>query len=183
MNEKSALRKYFRQRRAAVSDREVKEAALTQRLLSHRAFLSCDRVFCYVSIDSEADTRAFLNACFRLKKDVAVPKCGQDGMMQFYAVHSLCELSPAAPFGIPEPEGDVIAVPTEKTLCVVPGLAFDRAGFRLGYGGGYYDRFLPSFPGFSLGLCFDECLTDALPRGAHDVSLQAVLTPDGLYTF
>lgn len=181
LNEKQILRARYRQLRAAITDREEKEAALTKALLAHPAFLAADQVLCYVSFGTEPGTYDFLNMCFHLGKAVAVPQCEANGVMRFVRIDDLSTLCPAPPYGIPEPAGGEQAAASERTLCVVPGLAFDRKGYRLGYGGGYYDRFLRSFPGRSLGLCFAECLTDVLPHTAHDMAVGAVLTPEGTF--
>ena len=64
----------------------------------------------------------------------------------------------------------------EVDLVLVPGLAFDREGFRLGYGGGYYDRYLRDFPGSSIGVAFSECITETLPRTIYDIPVNRVVT-------
>lgn len=65
-------------------------------------------------------------------------------------------------------------------LCVVPGLCFDKSGSRIGYGGGYYDRFLKDFCGVVMGLCYDECFLESIPRDGHDISVDLILTETGL---
>lgn len=65
-------------------------------------------------------------------------------------------------------------------LCIVPGLCFDKNGSRIGYGGGYYDRFLKDFCGVVMGLCYDECFLESIPRDEHDISVDLILTETGL---
>lgn len=85
------------------------------------------------------------------------------------------------PFGMAEPAADLPVIPPEEVeLALVPGLAFDRSGRRLGYGGGYFDRFLRDFGGVSLGVVFQALLLDQLPHGEHDVSVQWLVTEAGL---
>ncbi len=65
-------------------------------------------------------------------------------------------------------------------LCIVPGLCFDKNGSRIGYGGGYYDRFLKDLCGVVMGLCYDECFLESIPRDEHDISVDLILTETGL---
>lgn len=104
---------------------------------------------------------------------------GEDGRMVFHpydpqnlVVHS---------FGMAEPAPHLPQVPPlEIQLVLVPGLAFDRCGWRLGYGGGYFDRFLQDLAGVSIGVVFEELLLDALPHGEYDVAMQWLVTEEGL---
>jgi 5-formyltetrahydrofolate cyclo-ligase len=84
-------------------------------------------------------------------------------------------------FGMLEPAADLPVIdPTEVDVVLVPGVAFDRRGVRLGFGGGYYDRFLPTTPAVRVGVAFDECLVDELPRAEHDQKMGWIATPAGL---
>ena len=86
------------------------------------------------------------------------------------------------PFGMAEPAADLPVVSAQQIeLALVPGLAFDRNGWRLGYGGGYYDRFLREFGGVSLGIVFDALLLENLPRDRHDVPVQWLVSEEKLY--
>ncbi len=88
------------------------------------------------------------------------------------------------PFGMAEPAPDLPVIsPGEIQLALVPGLAFDRQGRRLGYGGGYFDRFLRDFHGASLGVIFQRLLLDHLPYGEHDVPVQWIVTEAGFLSF
>ncbi len=177
LTEKSALRRTFKNRRADIENRSEAQERMTKHLLQHPDFLAADQVFCFVSFDSEPDTHAFLNACFARGKAVAVPRCFADGSMLFYRIESLDVLRPSPPYGIPEPRTDSeVAKASAHTFCVVPGLAFDDAGYRLGYGGGFYDRFLSDYPGRTAGLCFSACMTQCLPHEAHDRPVQSIIT-------
>jgi 5-formyltetrahydrofolate cyclo-ligase len=81
------------------------------------------------------------------------------------------------PFGMAEPAADLPTVPPEAIqLALLPGLAFDRRGWRLGYGGGYFDRFLKDFSGVSIGIVFQALLLDDIPHGSFDVPMQWVVT-------
>jgi 5-formyltetrahydrofolate cyclo-ligase len=85
-------------------------------------------------------------------------------------------------FGMEEPSPDLpIIHPAEVELALVPGVAFDHHGFRLGYGGGYFDRFLENFQGVSAGIIFHNLLLVAVPHAAHDVPMQWIVTEGGLF--
>lgn len=80
-------------------------------------------------------------------------------------------------FGMEEPSPDLPTIhPAEIELALVPGIAFDHHGFRLGYGGGYFDRFLENFQGISVGVIFHNLLLDAVPHATHDVPMQWIVT-------
>ena len=86
------------------------------------------------------------------------------------------------PFGMQEPDADLPVIPSiEVELALVPGLAFDRQGRRLGYGGGYFDRFLRDYAGISAGIIFQVLLLDRLPFGEHDVPVKWIVTDAGIY--
>lgn len=83
-------------------------------------------------------------------------------------------------FGIWEPSGDAPLVETMPSIILVPGLAFDKAGGRLGRGRGYYDRLLAATPGFRLGVCFDDQIYSSVPQESHDMRMDALLTTEGI---
>jgi len=85
-------------------------------------------------------------------------------------------------FGMLEPAADLPVVdPAALDVVLVPGVAFDRRGGRLGFGGGYYDRLLPTTPALRVGVAYDECLADVLPCGEHDQRMDWIVTPSGLF--
>lgn len=97
--------------------------------------------------------------------------------MTFHMITSVSELLEGK-FGIPEPD-ETLAQPdlTDKTVCIVPGLAFTESGQRLGYGGGFYDRFITAFPQVCcIGLCFEEQIADRLPSEEHDALADQIIT-------
>lgn len=86
------------------------------------------------------------------------------------------------PFGMAEPAADLpVIAPQEIELCLAPGLAFDRHGWRLGYGGGYFDRFLKEFLGVSVGVLYQALLQDTIPHGYHDMPMHWLVTETGLF--
>ena len=181
LTQKQMLRSAGKQKRAALADPDA-DCAILRALLCTEAFRESDLVLCYVSVASEADTRALLSHCFAVGRRVAVPRCEPKGVMRFHEVRSLQSLRPS-PLGIPEPDAD-LPVPEfgKKTLCIVPGLLFDLCGHRIGYGGGYYDRFLAAFPGKTIGLCHEALLCRALPHEPFDCPVQCIITEQRILT-
>lgn len=136
----------------------------------------------YVSFGSEADTRNIINKIIGDKKRVAVPKCTGKGIMTFIEIKSLDELIPGK-YGIPEPEyNDTARIDNYSgAVCLTPGAAFDIAGKRIGYGGGYYDRYLSVRPDIlRAGICYSEFLFDAVPSEQHDISVSYIITEKGI---
>ncbi len=152
------------------------DASITARVLQDETYLSAKTVFCYVSLPHEIDTRAILADAWRRGKRVAVPRCRKNGQMDFYSVSSPDDLSTGS-FGIPEPkDGCTLCMPRDGDLCIVPCLAMDARGIRLGYGGGYYDRYFSLHSMRTIGLCYGACVTDALPAEPFDVTIQTCIS-------
>lgn len=125
-----------------------------------------DAVLMYVSTEIEVDTRRLIRYCFDKAIRVGVPVSG-DSELEFYEIRSFSELEDGR-YGILEPvyRAEPIVV-SDKTLCIVPALCADGNGLRLGYGKGYYDRFLSSFPGRSVVVCYSMHKM-AVPAEPHD---------------
>lgn len=138
----------------------------------------CKTLFVFVSTPIEVDTFAIIDRAFSDKKAVAVPKCrDRNGQMDFYYIKSMDNLNKGA-FSIMEPDEDECEKVTDfsEGLCIVPGLCFDLQGYRIGFGKGYYDRFLNVFGGTSVGLCYTRCIEKELPKGIFDKSVDILVT-------
>lgn len=128
---------------------------------------SSGKVFTYISAPFETDTRRIVGYCFEMGIPVAAPVRG-DREMKFYYISGWDELAEGG-FNILEPiNRDNEADSDESSLCVVPALSADKSGLRLGYGGGYYDRFLPRFRGTSVVISYNA-LRRAIPAEDHDI--------------
>lgn len=162
------------------------EAILTK-LLRTAVYRKCEYVFTYVSFRTEVATEDIIKQALAEHKKVYVPKVEADGM-EFYQIFSLGELVPGS-LNIPEPEGNAdrrykIREAGQEgiynKLMLLPGLAFDRNGSRIGYGAGYYDRYLSGCKEeefYKLGLAYDIQLREDIPADVHDIKADAVLTP------
>lgn len=179
---KAALRKELAARRNALPDREAKSRAIEKQVLALPEYLQAERLLLYLSTGSEVDTWGLLERALCQGKAVFAPLClDGEGHMAFYRVKSREDLKKGR-FGIWEPDPTVCPLLEEPSgaLCLVPGLAFDQAGYRLGYGKGYYDRFLGSRPVEAVGVCFEGLLLPRLPRGPFDRQVARLVTEAGV---
>jgi 5-formyltetrahydrofolate cyclo-ligase len=143
----------------------------------------------FMPIRSEVDITPLIRWCWEAGYHVAVPKVDKAlQSMEAYEISSFEELEPGA-WGIPEPRPTASRVTTlaEIDVIIIPGLAYDRQGGRLGYGSGFYDRFLSSYAvmglpqPFKLGVCFDIQLQDELPMEQHDLRVDILITEEKVY--
>ncbi|HHV32931.1 5-formyltetrahydrofolate cyclo-ligase [Caproiciproducens sp. LBM24188] len=154
------------------------DSAIQSRLLALNEYAGADTLFTYVSKPIEVDTYALIQAALANHKKVAVPRCLPETFdMEFYYITSLDDLEKGC-FGVmePVPEKCRLVPRGKKGLCIVPGLSFDAQGFRLGYGKGYYDRFLADFKGTTVGICYSGCVQWNLPHGYYDQSVDILIT-------
>lgn len=173
--DKQSLRRQIRARKKAMTteDRDRRSNILCQRVLEHPAYRNAEALYGYLPFNQEVNTLPLLQQALSDGKTVALPKCkGRD--MYFIAVSDLSRVQASA-FGAPEPIDDAPICKAETALVLLPGLAFDTQGHRLGYGGGYYDRFLarePEHP--TIALCFDFQMVPCLAIEAHDIPADTV---------
>lgn len=165
--------------RLAPEQKAAMDAAILARLSQLGEYLAARVIFAYVSKPQEVDTRAMITRALAGGRRVAVPRCEPRTVgMSFYVIRSPEDLAPGS-YGVPEPDPGRCAPsdPGEAgALCVVPGLSFDSQGYRLGYGKGYYDRFLAGFGGVSVGLCYSGCVRWSLPHGYYDRPVDILVT-------
>ena len=177
--EKAELRKKFGRLRASIPQKERKLCSLKiqAKLQEERQYRTGGAIFTYVSKGDEVETGKLISAAWAEGRRVAVPRClNTDGKMAFYWIKDWNDLTPGR-FGVMEPT--ILCPPAqagEKDICIVPAFSFDISGYRLGYGKGYYDRFLSGFPGISVGFCFEACITRRLPKDFIDRPVNAVIT-------
>lgn len=184
IQEKKAFRKALRQRIAAQDEKELEKSneAIYNNMLALPELSEAETVFLYYSSGREVDTRKLIRFLRSSGKRVALPVSLDQGEMYF----AICgETLREGRFpGIPEPEADAeVAEPREGSLIVVPGLSFDRSGYRMGQGGGYYDRYLGRHRLFSVGLAREALLFDSVPREEHDRPVNCLVTDAGVYRF
>lgn len=185
MNKSEFRKQAVLKRNSLFSDQEDKKKSdnlIFDCFMQSDILKKAQKILTYVSFRSEVDTRQIIDSVFDQKIVLAVPKCGSDGKMDFFTINTLNELIPSA-YGIPEPVDNpqTIVKEFDNTVCIVPGLTFDIKGKRMGYGGGYYDRFLSAHPEIiTVGLCYNSLLSDLVPSEPHDISVDYIITEKGL---
>jgi 5-formyltetrahydrofolate cyclo-ligase len=165
--------------------RELAAMAL-QQALALPEWQAARTLLIHAAFRSEMETRGLMAAALEQEKRVCVPQCQVEGLLIIpRRIQGLMDLKPGA-YGIPEPDAGACpaVAPEELDLVLVPGAVFDRRGHRLGYGAGYYDRFLPRCSrALSLGFGFSLQLIERLPELPHDVRVQALVTEKGALRF
>lgn len=158
------------------SERVEKSAAVSRLLTDWEIYKKAAAVMTYVSFGSEVKTDAVLEKILRDGKTAAVPLCEGGTEMTARVIRSRSELSPGA-YGVPEPpESSPLILKKDIDLIVVPGLGFDKSGYRIGYGKGYYDRYLKDYRGETVGLCFGACLVAKICRSPRDRKVGFIIT-------
>lgn len=176
---KAALRAQVRRERAAIPPdlRRAQDRALFKAFLGLSQVREAATILVYWGVGEEGETTELIAALLASGKRVALPRCLPGRAMES-RLYRGGRLVPS-PFGIPEPGMDCPLLPREELdVILVPALCYDRRGFRLGQGGGYYDRFLPGCGAATVGLCYRELLREELPREEHDVPVGLLLTVD-----
>ena len=173
---KSELRKYVREKKRAMTAEQIaqKSQELAQLFYTTEAYCNAKTIYGYLPYNQEVRTVPMLQRALEDGKQVAVPKVFGDEMRFIY----LTDLSAVAPgyAGIPEPVADGPVAEDPHALVLMPGLAFDRQGHRIGYGGGFYDQFLAKEPEHpTLALCYDFQLFETLQTEEHDIPVDIVL--------
>ncbi|HOQ07146.1 MAG TPA: 5-formyltetrahydrofolate cyclo-ligase [Clostridiales bacterium] len=186
MEAKKEIRKYYIERRNRLSEEEVREksALLSDRICSLEQYKKASVILAYMSFGNEVSTGTFITRCIKDGKTVALPKVekaeGKGCRLSLYAIKDPVEDVVTGFKGIrePDPSRTKLMDPREIDLAVIPGVAFDAAGIRLGYGAGCYDRLLPMLRQdcVKIGAAFEIQLADVLPAEKHDFRLDAVVT-------
>ena len=174
MKKEDLRKKYLNIRRNIdLSDKVEYDKDIFKKVINLQEYIESKLILTYVSLKDEVDTLKLIEYSLSIGKKVAVPKCiGKE--MKFYLIDSVSDLK-EGDFGILEPINDNILDNFESSICVIPGICFDRKGNRIGYGGGYYDRFLSTYNGLKIGITYKECICDKIDRDKYDVKLDKVI--------
>lgn len=179
---KQRIRAIYIKRRKNMDKSEAlrKSIAILDQILKSEYYKACSSIYTYVSHDNEVDTRMLMKHAWADGKCVYVPKVESKGIMAFYRIKGMEELH-AGKYGILEPIGSVAHIPTQNDMLIMPGVVFDYNRNRIGYGGGYYDRFLSSLVAkpISIALCYEYQVVEALDVDAHDMRPDNIVTELG----
>lgn len=176
---KKELRNKYKRWRAALSPEACQQASavICDQIENWEAFGRAATLLTYMPMRNEVDLTPLLARY--PQKQWAIPRIGPEGQMTFHGYDPAKLVRHA--YGMLEPARDCpILAPQAIQLVFVPGLAFDQRGWRLGYGGGFYDRFLRGFTGTCAGITYRALLVEQLPHADHDVPMPFVITEAGL---
>ena len=178
--DKKALRSQIKEQKRQMTAHQIESASqrLTELFVATEQYRQAKTVYGYLPYNQEVRTTGLLQRALQEGKRVAVPKIYGDEMRFIYLDDlSLVEKSS---FGIPEPIADEPVADDPTALVLMPGLAFTKRGDRMGYGGGYYDKFLANEPHHpTVALCYDFQIVDRIPTDDHDIPVDIVLSAKG----
>lgn len=157
-----------------------KSYRIRNRFLGTAEFQEAETIAITVSRSTEVDTRTIIEACWAAGKTVVVPKCNtKDKTMLFRSIHSFEQLETVyLDLQEPNPLTTECVRKKEIDLVIVPGVVFTMDGYRIGYGGGYYDRYLEAYCGMTLSLAFELQLADEVPIEKHDLPVGKIITEE-----
>ena len=175
---KKEIRAEVKKRRREADEETLHEKSLQilERFRQLSAYKDASLLLAYVDAKREVETRLLMRCAWDDGKKVAVPRVDGDGIMHFYYLRSLKDLEPGA-FGIMEPRADCRICEPEEGLLLMPGVAFDEQGHRVGYGGGYYDRYLEKHPHLiHIALAFEFQIFPEVPSEKHEICPDLIVT-------
>ena len=177
METKKEIRSLIKKLRKQMSPQEWQEKTrmITEKVISSNSFLEATDLFCYVDFNNEVGTEGIMREAWKLGKNVWVPKVFGD-KMEFFRIDSLNNLEKGN-FGVLEPSEYTEKADIKDALVIVPGVAFDKSCNRIGYGKGFYDKYLSAHPTLdTIGIAFDIQVIEELPTEENDKRLNAVIT-------
>ena len=182
--EKTALRNAAIEWRKSLSrsEKQRMDFKIQSKVMNLWKFREVSTVLLYCAKPVEIDTKLLIERASKLGKTVAVPRCVPGTReMDFYVITSFDDLESGA-FGVLEPIPERCRKLTDFTssVCIVPALVYDKQGYRLGYGRGYYDRFLSDFYGTTVGPIYRDFIIDRVPRGRFDANVDVLITEKGV---
>ena len=183
--QKMALRGIYREKRASLSP-ELKaemDKAICTRLCSLVSVRYADEILSFSPLKGEVEVTDFNLYALKTGKALYLPRCIKGTPeMHFHLVSSLDNLEKGS-FSINEPSEDSPIWKNEaskKAVCIIPAMSYDKNGYRLGYGKGYYDRYLSSKNVLKIGICYTDFLSDAIPKGRFDLAVDIIVTEKGI---
>lgn len=172
MNKQIIRNKYLNIRKNINNKKELDEKIFNQ-IINLKEYKKSNLVLTYVSLKDEVDTFKLIEYSLKIGKKIAVPKCEQD-IIKFYYITSLNDLKKGK-FNILEPITNNLVTDFKNSICIVPGVAFDKENDRIGYGRGFYDRFLEKYNGIKIGIVYSECLCEKIDIEKTDIKMDKIV--------
>ena len=178
---KEELRKRYKIIRDNINNRDKKSSEIIKRLINTKEYQKSKVIALYSNISSEVETKELIKISLESKK-VVLPKINKDNTMDFYEINCLKDLEVGA-FNIKEPKikNKKPIKKEEIDLMIIPGICFDKSKNRIGYGKGYYDKYLSNTNIKKIGLCYEEQITKEIKSDKTDISLDYLITEMKIY--
>lgn len=177
--DKNSLRRHYKDIRNNMSLHEcrVSDIEIFHGVADLDEYKNSSDVLVYVSSEIEVDTYMLIDHSLKAGKTVLAPRCiPNSNDMEFFEIKSLDDLEAGA-FGIYEPKSECLKkIGFDNACCIVPALSYDIRGYRLGFGKGFYDKFLSGFSGAKIGICYECCMSHRLPNDEFDINVDVVVT-------
>lgn len=185
---KAEIREYYIEKRRSTEEsiKTEKDAKISTNVTLSATYRYADILLLYMPKADEIDIRPIATAALEAGKKVAFPCCNpEDRSMEYRFVQSLDELEKSV-MGLYEPLSstevfDKNECEKSNVVCIVPGIVYDKKGFRIGYGGGYYDRYLSDFKGTKMGVAHYDFIANSVPHGRFDLAVDVLMTERGIY--
>lgn len=180
--DKKTVRKIVREQKKQLSSEEINKRTqnILKNLYEMDVYKNSERIYVYVNYNQEVNTSLLIEEGLKAGKEIMVPRVDNE-RMDFYRIHSMKDLESGA-YGILEPVYGCHPDDRYEGLMILPGLAFDRKYHRIGYGGGFYDRYLMEHPDFTrIALCYDFQIFDEIESEDYDIPVELVISENGCY--
>jgi len=179
---KSELRNEFKKKRSSLKNKEETSLEICNIFLNSDTYKNVDIILCYSSVNDEVNTDLIIRKSLNDGKITALPRCiNSNGLMKYFVINSVGDVKKGM-FGISEPDINCRElIDFNNSVCIVPALSFDKNGYRLGYGKGFYDRFLENYSFISVGLCYNDLIVSNLPKNKFDRKVDAVISENGIF--
>ena len=180
MTDKKLIRKEQLAKATQLSQAYCQEAdqQIFKQVHQHAKIKEAKMIFCYVGMANEINTQQLIEELLASGKRICVPKCYKLGVMDAFEIHSLADLE-LGKYDILEPKAEMKKIePTDIDVGLIPCVTADLKGYRLGYGGGFYDRYLNRSKMYRLLMCRNELLVDNVPRESHDLPVNCLVTEE-----
>lgn len=170
---KQILRNKYKEIRKIIKNKEEFDKRIFNKIVSLEEYKQSNLVLTYVSLKDEVDTIKLIKYSLEKGKKVAVPKCKGTNIV-FYYISGIEDLQEGT-FSILEPKTIEKVTDFASSICIVPGVAFDKQNNRIGYGKGFYDGFLKGYTGIKIGLTYRECICDKIDADENDIKMDKVV--------
>ena len=171
---KENLRNYAKYLRKNIKNKEILEDKIKNKVLNNKKVLKSKNILIYVSLKDEVNTKIIIEELWNLNKNIYVPKV-ENNNINFYFINSFNDLKIGV-FNILEPITNIKYKNNKDSCIIIPGLLFDKDNYRLGYGGGYYDRFLENKNIYKIGICFSTMIVDKINIEKTDIKMDEIIT-------